>query len=315
VLLGLLAFTALALADNWQELRPLFGRLPPAAVGLALVAGLAGMFCSFRGWLAALSGLGSPLPFGGAMRVFFLGQLGKYVPGSVWSVLAQVELARGYGVPRSTSGAAMVVATLVTLVTGLGVAGAGLPLLGSDAVGRYAATLLALPVAALLLWPPMLNRLISWALRLARRAPLPVALDLGTVLRVAGWALAVWGCYGLHLWVLALGLGPGGATLLVEATAAFACAWCIGFLVFLAPAGAGAREAALVFLLQPTLPPSAATVLALTSRLVVTVADLVGGLVAVIAERRRRPGRRPTGLEGAVPSPTGADPGRASLDR
>jgi glycosyltransferase 2 family protein len=170
------------------------------------------------------------------------------------------------------------------------VAGAGLPLLGSDAVDQYAATLLVLPVAALVLWPPVLNRLLSWALRLARRSPLPVPLGLGTVARVAGWTLAVWACLGLHAWVLALGLGAGGPTLLAEATAAFAFAWCVGFLVVFAPAGAGAREAALVLLLTPTMSTAAATVLALTSRLVVTVADLLGGLVALAAERR---GRRP----------------------
>jgi uncharacterized membrane protein YbhN (UPF0104 family) len=151
-----------------------------------------------------------------------------------------------------------------------------------------------LPVAALLLWPPVLNRLIARALRLARRSPLPVPLDLGTVLRVAGWTLAVWACFGLHAWVLALGLGAGGAMLPLEATAAFAFAWCVGFLVVFAPAGAGAREAALVLLLTPTMSTAAATVLALTSRLVVTVADLLGGLVALAAERRgRRPEQRP----------------------
>lgn len=313
VLVALLAFAVAALAGRWQELRPLFGRLPPAAVGLALLAALASMACSFLGWRTALAGLGFPLPVGGAMRVYFHGQLGKYVPGSVWSVVAQVELARVYGVPRNASATAVVVATLVTLVTGLGVAAAGLPLLGSDAWARYASTLLVLPAAVLMLWPPVLNRLISLALRLTRRSPLPVALRLGTVIRVTGWTLAVWGCYGFHLWILALGLGAGGATLALQATAAFACAWCVGFLVVLAPAGAGAREAALVFLLQPTMTAAVATVAALTSRLVLTAADLLWGLAALAAERRRR-GRGDHPPDAAVPSPTGAA-NQTKLDR
>ena len=34
----------------------------------------------------------------------FLGQLGKYVPGSVWPVLAQMELGAGYGLSRASVG-------------------------------------------------------------------------------------------------------------------------------------------------------------------------------------------------------------------
>jgi hypothetical protein len=67
--------------------------------------------------------------------------------------------------------------------------------------------------------------------------------------------------------------------------------------VIVAPVGAGAREAALVFLLQPTIPPTEAAVVALTSRLVVTAADLIWGLVALGAERRRRERRGNTAVD------------------
>ena len=53
-------------------------------------------------WRALLADLGSPLPVRVAMRVLFLGQLAKYLPGStVWAVVAQTELAHDYDVPRS----------------------------------------------------------------------------------------------------------------------------------------------------------------------------------------------------------------------
>jgi uncharacterized membrane protein YbhN (UPF0104 family) len=311
VLLGLLAFVAVALADRWQEIRPVLARLSLPAVALTMVAVLGSLFLTFLGWRAALAGLGSPLPVGGAMRVFFLGQLGKYVPGSVWSVVAQAELGRDYGVPRRSSGAAAIIATLVALVTGLGVAGVGLPLLGSDAYARYSWTLVLLPVALVVLWPPVLNRLIAQALRLARRDPMPVSLNLETVMRVTGWSLGAWALYGVHVWILALSLGAGGATLLLKATAAFACAWCIGFLLIVAPAGAGAREAALILLLQPTMPSAEATVVALTSRLVITAADLLWGLVALGAERRRRD-RRDANTKASSPM---GPANQAKLDR
>jgi uncharacterized membrane protein YbhN (UPF0104 family) len=303
VLLAVLAVVTVALVDRWQEVQPVLVRLSLRAVGLAMVAVLGSLLCSLLGWRAALSGLGSRLRLGGAMRVYFLGQLGRYVPGSVWSVVAQVELGRDYGVPRRSSGTAVVIATLTALSTGLALAGAGLPLLGSDAYGRYGWTLLMLPVALVVLWPPVLNRLIAVALRLARRDPMPVSLDLGTIARVTGWSLAAWAFYGVHVWILALSVGASGATLLLEATAAFAGAWCIGFLVVVAPAGAGVRETALVLLLQPTMPSTEAAVVALGSRLVITVADLVWGLVALGTERRRRERRGNHDLSSASAEP------------
>jgi glycosyltransferase 2 family protein len=306
VLLTVLAFVAVVLVDRWQELGAVLARLSLLAVGLAIAAVLGSLLCSFLGWRAALAGLGSRLPLGGAMRVFFLGQLGKYVPGSVWSVVAQVELGRDYGVPRRSSGTAVVIATLTALATGLAVAGAGLPLLGSDAYGRYGWALLMLPVALAVLWPPVLNRLIAVVLRLARRDPMPVSLDLRAIARVTGWSLATWALFGIHVWILALSVGAGGASLPLEATAAYAGAWCIGFLLVVAPAGAGAREAALVFLLHPTMPSTAATVVALTSRLVVTVADVAWGLVALGAERRRRGGPDLSSATTEPASPTGS---------
>jgi hypothetical protein len=41
------------------------------------------------------------VPVGGltAARIFFLGQLGKYLPGRVWGVVTHVDLGRRAGVP------------------------------------------------------------------------------------------------------------------------------------------------------------------------------------------------------------------------
>ncbi len=43
-------------------------------------------------WRRVLADLGSPLHLAPAGGVFFVGQLGKYLPGSVWSIVAQAEM-------------------------------------------------------------------------------------------------------------------------------------------------------------------------------------------------------------------------------
>jgi glycosyltransferase 2 family protein len=282
------AVLAAVLARRWNEVRPLLGNLSVAGVGIAAVAVIAGIYASFLCWRAVLTDLGSPLPLGGGMRVFFLGQLGKYLPGSVWPLLAQMELGRDYKVPRRSSGAAVAIFMLLVLGTGLLVAAVALPLLGGDALRRYWWVLLILLVAAVALYPPVLNRGLALLLRLARREPMPNPLSLSGVLRAVGWGLVMWLLYGVHVWVLARMLGVGGAGLLPRSIGAFAAAWCVGFLVVIAPAGGGAREAALIVLLGTGVGAARATVIAVVSRLLFTLGDLGWGGAGALAVRRRQ---------------------------
>src|SRR5256885_17020873 len=80
------------------------------SVAGAAIAVIAGLGCMMLAWRALLAGLGSPLPLPAAIRGMSVGQLGKYVPGAVWALAAQVELARDYDVPRRRSTAGSPVA-------------------------------------------------------------------------------------------------------------------------------------------------------------------------------------------------------------
>ena len=57
-------------------------------------------------WLRLMPSLGAPLPLVDGSAIFFVGQLGKYIPGSVWSIGAQADLARRHAVPAAGHGRA-----------------------------------------------------------------------------------------------------------------------------------------------------------------------------------------------------------------
>jgi hypothetical protein len=275
------------LAGQWRQARPLLGRLSVPVVVASWALVLAGIYATFRSWRAALADLGGSLPHTGAMRVFYLGQLGKYLPGTVWPAVTQMRLGRDYRVPPRASGAAFVVFMLMLIGTGLLVGVPVIPLLGRDAVDEYRWLALVLPLFALALTPPVLNRAIAMALRLARRPPMPAPLSLGGILRVAGLAVLSWICYGVHVYLLARQLGAeGGALLWLQCTGAFAAAFVSGPLLLVVPAGAGIREAALLLLLGSTVTAPVAAVIAVVSRLLFIVGDVAWSGVAVVAARR-----------------------------
>ncbi len=283
-----LAVIVVVLAGQWQEVRPLLGRLSAPSVLAAMAAVLVGIYGTFLSWRAGLTDLGVRLHLAGGMRVFFLGQLGKYLPGSLWPAVTQMRLGRDYQVPQRASGAAVVVFMLMVIGTGLLVGVPVIPLLGAGATDEYHWLVLVLPLAMVLAAPPVLNRLIALALRVARRPPLPAPLSFGGILRVAGWSIGAWLLYGLQVFVLARQLGAdGGWLLLLQCTGAFAVAFASGPLLLVVPAGAGVREAALLLLLGPTITAPRAAVIAVVSRLLFIVGDLAWGGAAVLAARRR----------------------------
>lgn len=275
LLLAGLSLAVLWFAGEWSQLRAGARQLSAGYVLAALVSVLASLWLAMLSWRAMLRGLGQEVPVGAAAKIFFVGQLGKYVPGSVWPVLAQMELGAAYGLSRKAIGTASLLALGIAVPVALAVGLLAVPALLSADGWAYLLLFLVLPVAALLLSPPVLNPLLDRALRLARRQPLPQRLTGATVVRVALYAAGGHLLLGLQAYLLARDLGASGALLLPLAVGAFALASSAGVLALPVPAGAGVREAVLVVSLTPVLPIGQSLVLALVSRAVLTVGDLL----------------------------------------
>src|SRR5262245_28667629 len=148
-----------------------------------------GIFATFLCWRAVLTALGYTPTMRGSMRIFFIGQLGKYVPGAIWPAIAQMRLGREHKVPARASGAAFVLFMVTLMGTGMLVAVLTLPWLSaSDSadLSRYWWTLLVLPLVVIVVSPPITNRAIGLVLRVARRDPLPTPLTLLGILRAVG---------------------------------------------------------------------------------------------------------------------------------
>lgn len=293
-LLGLvLAVAGWAVASRWDEVRGALVTLPPLTVATALVVALAYVVATMFSWRSVLSDLGSSfveneVPLADAARMFFLSQLAKYLPGGVWNVVAAAEIGADLKIPRRRSVTVMAVTLLVSIVTGLLLAVVALLVGPAEVRGTYAAAVLALPVLAVLLLPPVTNRLVERLLRLARRPPLEYPLRAGGVARASGWAVLGWLLAGLQLWLIvtALGAEPSVQTAAL-AVGGYALAWTVGFLVVVVPAGVGVREAVLGLVLADQLSGGAVVVAVLMSRVLMTVADVALGVAAAALARRR----------------------------
>jgi len=297
---GLLAAAAglavYGLASQWHEVHAALARLAWYDVAGAVACVLAGLGCMLLAWRALLAGLGSPLPLPAAIRVMFIGQLGKYVPGAVWALAAQVELARDYDVPRRRSTTASLVGMAVTLVVGLIAAGVMLPLTSAHAAAHYWWVLAVTPLAAACLHPRVVKFGLDLVLKVLHRPPLEESVRPAAMAQALGWTALGWLCYGAHAWFLISdfarrgGGGSGSAHIFALALGGYALAWAVGFLIIFFPGGIGPREVALIAVLAPVMSSASALEVALASRVAMTIGDLAWAGAGLVIGRVRPPG-------------------------
>jgi hypothetical protein len=288
------------ISKEWHQVSHSLGQIGVLASFEALLALFVAQFANLKVWQVLLAGLGSPLRISVAGRILLIGQLGKYLPGSVWPILTQMELGAQAKVPRPRSASASVLAMLLSLCVGLVVAMVTVPFAAVHS-DEYLWVFVLVPLIAACFHPKVLNPLLNKLFKLAKRPALDTPISGRVLTEAVAWQFMAWIFQGLQIWILAEKFNaPMGRTALI-ALGGYAFAWCVGFVVVLAPAGAGIREVLLVAALGPVIGTGPATAVALVSRAVNTISDLLCAGAAVASARRT----------GAIDGETGAVGGKA----
>jgi glycosyltransferase 2 family protein len=230
---------------------------------------------------------GTRPPFHVTLRIYFISNLGRYLPGKVWQLAGMAVLAERAGLSGLAASAAAMLGQLVLLVTGAlfvvlllpGWAGSGTAVVA--AAGLAAAAALVLRLLAGPLREPLRNRLRG---RLGNR--LAPALDFAGAVRgraalgwAAGYALS-WAALGLAFTLFVAAFTPDAALHARHLAGTVAASYLGGYLAFFAPGGIGVREAAMGVLLAQVVPAEVAVVIAIASRLWFTLAEVA--LLAVL---------------------------------
>lgn len=239
-----------------------------------------------QGWRLLLAGWGTTIPFPNATRIWTIANLGRWLPGKVWSIGALGVLAADEGVSGLAAvGAAILGTTLnigagfavmvLTGAEGLDVIAPGLRTTTMVLAAAFVAGVVALP------WflPAILDRLARWR---GLTMP-PQRLSARTLWLAAGINMLSWVGYGVAFALFAHGVTPHMAGNPVLFIAVFAASYLIGFLALFSPGGLGVREYALVALLVGlgAAGHGDALVLSATSRVWFTVLEIVPGLISL----------------------------------
>ncbi|WP_199423581.1 lysylphosphatidylglycerol synthase transmembrane domain-containing protein [Actinotalea solisilvae] len=273
---------------QWDDVSVALTRVHPLTAILSFGLVLAGLVAGTLSWQTLLDDMGPKVGVARGGQVCLVGQLGKYVPGSVWAYLLQMELGRQYGIARArvfaTSLFAAGIGVVASLVLGLG----ALPLLLSDQRDLLWLFVL-LPVGLVCLHPKVMTWMASLVFRVLRKPPLDHMLRRRVVARSFAWALASYVCFGLHLWLLANSIVDPGVEMILLCAGTIAIGMTAGLFAVVLPSGVGVREAIIVAAFATLMSTGEATALALGSRMLFTMGDLaIAGAATALAVLARR---------------------------
>ena len=315
VVKGLLAVAILAAVGRqfYRDLaRPELDEIRLRPGWLVASAGLylAGLSLSAGFWHRLLHTFGDRPALFTAVRAYFIGHLGKYVPGKAWALMLRGGLVRGPDVRLGVAIIASFYEVLTTMAAGALVAAVVFVVDPPDVPGLawhpMLTGLLLLGLCGVPLLPGVFNRMVGKAAARFRQVDafqLP-RLGMGTLALGLGMTAVGWGLLGLSAWATLQGVlpDPPGLTLATWAqlTGSIGLAYVAGFLAVVLPGGVGVREYFLLTLwgfLGVAEPLIAAAVILL--RLVWTAAELACALVVLPLGPRK--------IEVADPSPPGIE--------
>jgi glycosyltransferase 2 family protein len=294
LVLAAAVFLGLTIARHWRELEEFTWQvqaLPLAASVVALAGALAyGVLL----WKLVLDRFDHPpVRISALLRIWFLSNLARYVPGKIWQFVGAAELARLAGLSRAviltsmvvqmgfTLLAAALVSALVLLPDGLP---DGLPVFGLVAL---------VGAAVFMVHPALLNRALSVVARVFRKNVLGWRGRWLDGLLLLGLSVVGWIIYGAAFALFVHSVVGTGLDSVLPLAGVNALSFLVGYMVFLPPAGLGAREGAMAVLLRPFAPVAIAAVLAVLARLWTVAAELLAaGLILLFTRNTPPPAER-----------------------
>lgn len=285
-----LVFVLQELVRSWGGVRSAISAAAPAPLVMAALVGTAGMLVVGMGWRRCLAVLGVRRAVVDTLYRYYVGQLGKYVPGGIWPVVGRGEMARRGGVPGAAAYGSTVLSMGVTYLAAILTAVVALLLDVVDAgatAGAWWLVFLALPVGMLALHPRVAGSMLWLGRRVSRRElDVPVPRWSESISLVV-WHVPAWVAIGASTWLVAVSLDPATPDPRNLVFAA-AMSWFVGFVVVGSPGGLGVREAVFVALATSLSSTGVAAAVALTARVLFIVVDVVSAAVAAGMVRGRR---------------------------
>jgi len=235
-------------------------------------------------WRKLIHYLGFELSFGNAWDIFFIGSLGRYVPGKVWAIAGMAYMAEKEGIPAAIAGTSVVMAQAYSLLSSVVFFIIFIIFRGVQTTETWLLWFLPVGImmAAVFLFPRNLERALNIILRLIGREPITFRITPLTALKMIVWYALTWLIFGIAFWFFVSAITGVGVFNPMFATGVYVISNVVGFLAFVMPAGIGVREGIIGYLLMNSVSVGVGLVIAGLSRFIMTIIEIVLSLSALL---------------------------------
>ncbi|MEO8621669.1 MAG: hypothetical protein ABI625_11425 [bacterium] len=213
-------------------------------IALATLCAIAGQLVYVYGWIRVLSDCGVTLAAWPACRMFFVSNLGRYLPGGkAWQMGIIGVMAAEIGLPAATLAAT----SLLTGVVGVGIGLIVLSVAGGTLIGlsRWWLAPPLLGLVCLLCFPQLLRLWPYGYARVNERWPHVASITNAGIWATVWTSTGNWILWGFGLYFLARGLIVEPSVRVSTYVAAWAGPFILGLIAVFAPAGVGVRDSAM----------------------------------------------------------------------
>jgi glycosyltransferase 2 family protein len=274
--------------ENWESVRTLHLVINWKYLVLGILTMIANYLCTTLSWHIGINHFDNhkKIKFTQSIALVNISQLGKYIPGKLWSYMVQIYWLASKGVPKTTVLYLNIVTTLLPILVSL-LIGCLLLMLLPD--WYYLKTEILIFIGLLLIINLVLfNKsfvrfFIKMFSRITNQKIFFDQLSNGRIISmqviyITGeffWALS--GCFIS----LSIGFGLDGLKM-IFISSAMLLGDVIGFLILIAPGGLGVREGTMYLILKGAGIIQFALIFPIVMRLLSIVTDLIMGIISVL---------------------------------
>jgi len=251
-----------------------------------LIAGLLvyiiGMFPAATAWLQTLRAFGQKVPIATGLHAYFMGHLGKYVPGKAMVIVLRVARLAPLGIEIKPTIVSIFVETLTSIAMG-SIIGCIFIFFAPEIPPRWmiVGAAIGIPCSMLFLLPHTFRAVLAiLAKSKIGRMPRSVsqAFTWPMMLRTCTWMALGWILHGTAGWLVLSGIQSTPGLWTVQAWAACVSAVSLGAVVGFAsmlPGGAVVRELVITWLLSSIVPQPVALFAAIAFRVANLIAEFI----------------------------------------
>ena len=195
IILLIFGFLAQKILENWSQVIKIERTFQPSLLSFSILLLITYFFSLSLLWNLITRKVGLKLPFKKAVYYWFLSQLGKYVPGKIFSMMGRSYLYKKEGFRMSLTSSAFLLEAIAGVIS---LSLLSVMLIAHDVAGEVLYLFPILLLALLFFHPKMVEHIVNLLNRAVGRQPITLRV------RMRDWFLLNF-LYGLNFFLLAGG--------------------------------------------------------------------------------------------------------------